>query len=314
MSFFGLAALVLGETVICDSYINRPALRRGQAPFAHLKSLWLGTNEQTHEKPASALPKCLKIPLPFAKFQTTSVYLSFLGWTKSVWCLLWTNQTIAPLKMLSSSSLFIIIYHPCHVLCFFHAQRTGRCFPSARFLNFRSQKKKKKKETIKNEEMHSVSGSGTDPHVQVCACMRSLEPEPMASPFLRLLAASEKRLLGLQRVTSAEHGSWGSCTPWEQKTCLGRYSDAECLDELAQTQASVQVCFSQKPFFIPLASCLLPISPLPVSSSESPVPSQLLSLHVGWLPDGSDKQCSWLSSPHHVRLLDQTKWPRTIPR
>lgn len=52
MSFFGLAVLVLGETVIYDSYINRPALRRGQAPFVHLKSLWLGTNEQTHEKPS----------------------------------------------------------------------------------------------------------------------------------------------------------------------------------------------------------------------------------------------------------------------
>lgn len=57
MSFFGLAVLVLGETVICDSYINRPALRRGQAPFAHLKSLWLGTNEQTYEK-SSMLSIC----------------------------------------------------------------------------------------------------------------------------------------------------------------------------------------------------------------------------------------------------------------
>lgn len=50
MSLFGLAVLVLEETVICDSYINRPALRRGQAAFAHLKSLWLGTNGHTHEK------------------------------------------------------------------------------------------------------------------------------------------------------------------------------------------------------------------------------------------------------------------------
>lgn len=54
MSFFGLAVLVLGETVICDSYINRPAFRRGQAPFAHLRSLWLGTNEETQGKSSHA--------------------------------------------------------------------------------------------------------------------------------------------------------------------------------------------------------------------------------------------------------------------
>lgn len=54
MSFFGLAVLVLGETAICDSYINRPAFKRGQASFAHLRSLWLGTNEQTHEKSSHA--------------------------------------------------------------------------------------------------------------------------------------------------------------------------------------------------------------------------------------------------------------------
>lgn len=182
------------------------------------------------------------------------------------------------------------------MLCFFHAQRTDRCFPSARFLNFRSRGGggRDKKENIKNEEMHNVSGSGTDPHIQVCACMRSLKPEPKASPFLRLLAASEKKLLGLQWVTSPQHRSWRSCTPWEQKTCLAGYSDPKHWDELAQAQDIMQVGFPPcKPFFIPLASCLSSISTLPISSIESPILSQLLSSYTGYA-NGSDEQSSWL--------------------
>lgn len=198
------------------------------------------------------------------------------------------------------------------MLCFFHAQRTGRCFPSAWFLNFRSQekKKRKKKETVKNEEMHSVSGSGTDPHVQVCAYMRSLEPEPTASPFLREKAPGTA-MGDFSRGQVLGELCMGT---WEQKTCLGGYSDTKCCNELVQSQASTQVCFLPcKPFFIPLASHLSPISPLPISSTEFPIPSWLLSLYTGWLPDDSDEQSSWCSSPHHVRPMDQVKWPRTVP-
>lgn len=108
---------------------------------------------------------------------------------------------IKPLRVsecfLSSSYLFIIINHPCHVLCFFHTQRTGRCFPSAWFLNFRSQeKKRKKKETVKNEDTHNVPRSGTDPHIQVCACMRSLEQEPTGFTFPQALSCIGEKAPG----------------------------------------------------------------------------------------------------------------------
>lgn len=55
--------------------------------------------------------------------------------------------------------------------------------------------------------MQSVSGSGTDPDVEVCACMRSLQPEPVDFPFLRLLADLKERLLGLQWMSPPEHRS-----------------------------------------------------------------------------------------------------------
>lgn len=60
---------------------------------------------------------------------------------------------------------------------------------------------------MKNEEMHSMPGSGTDPHVEVCVCMRSLQPEPVDFPFLGLLADLKERLLGLQWMSSPEHRS-----------------------------------------------------------------------------------------------------------
>lgn len=62
-------------------------------------------------------------------------------------------------------------------------------------------------------------------------------------------------------------GRRASFSSWEQRTCLGGYSDPKCWAELAQTQSRVQVCVPpHKPFFIPLASCLPSISPLPISS------------------------------------------------
>jgi len=134
--------------------------------------------------------------------------------------LLWTNQTIAPLKMLSSSPLFIIIYLPCHVLCFFHAQRTGRCFPSARFLNFRSQgkkeKKRKKKETIKNEEiqcmwelrlpsrtgmcMHKVSGTKASGFTfpQALGCLGEKAPGIAMGYFTRAQVLEELYTVGTE--------------------------------------------------------------------------------------------------------------------
>lgn len=62
-------------------------------------------------------------------------------------------------------------------------------------LDLRKKKERKQKGLIKNEEMHSISGSGTDPHVQVRAYKIFLDPQPIAFPFLRLLAAMEKRPL-----------------------------------------------------------------------------------------------------------------------
>lgn len=55
--------------------------------------------------------------------------------------------------------------------------------------------------------MHSMPGSGIDPHVEVCVCMSSLQLEPMDFPFLRLLADLKERLLGLQWMSSPEHRS-----------------------------------------------------------------------------------------------------------
>jgi len=142
------------------------------------------------------------------------------------------------------------------------------------FLILDLREKKKKKERKKKPsrmKKSSVCGSCAYPHVQVCACIRSLEPKPVASPFLRLLDALEKRLLGLQWVTLPEHRSWRSCTPWEQKTCLGGYSDPKHWDDHAQTQDSMQVSFlPYKPFFIPwlLASLQFLHCPLTLMSLQ----------------------------------------------
>jgi len=113
---------------------------------------------------------------------------------------------LAPDKSNHSASqntfiIVIIYYYLSCLLCvmFFHAQRTGRCFPSARCLNFRSQgKKKKKKRERKTKPLRmkkcSVPGSGADPCVQVRAC-RGLWKQNL---WLWFSAALEKRLLGLQ--------------------------------------------------------------------------------------------------------------------
>lgn len=136
--------------------------------------------------------------------------------------------------------------------------------------------------------MHSVSGSGIDPHVEVCVCMRSLQSEPMDLPFLRLLADLKERLLGLQWVSSPEHRSEGKLYIMGKKDLFRRLLWPKMLGWTCADPEQVQVCLPpHKPFFIPLASCLPSVSPLPIiswvsNSFSASLPTKALLFLITW--------------------------------
>lgn len=166
----------------------------------------------------------------------------------------------------ASQNTFIIViiyYYLSCLLCvmFFHAQRTGRCFPSARCLNFRSQGKKKEKkreknETIKNEEMQCAREWRWPLCTGTCV-PRSLETELMA---LVLSSIGEKTLgTAIGDFTTVEVP--GKLYTIVVKDLFRRLRYHKMLGRACTGQGQL---LPVQPFFILLAFCLPTISPWPI--------------------------------------------------